>query len=89
MRSIGAGGVTVVSIITLVFAQVGHGRHLEQVGKSTPTVAVPCRAHTPCPVQRTVTNRIVLPERSDGRRGGDDGRTAAVAATTTAAAGAP
>lgn len=63
MGSAAARGVTIVTIVTLIFTPVWkNGRwHLQPVGKQSDTSTVDCQIHAPCPPWKTVVRKVVRP----------------------------
>jgi hypothetical protein len=63
VHSIHTRGVTVVTIITLVFAPVFRGHHWvwHLVGRKVETTQVACKPHDPCPAQKIVVDKVYLP----------------------------
>ena len=63
MGSAAARGVTIVTIVTLIFTPVWkNGRwHLQPVGKQSDTSTVECRTAAPCPPWKTVVRKVVRP----------------------------
>jgi len=61
-RSVGGRGVTVLTIITLVFAPVfgHHGVTEKQVAETVTTVTIPCVFFGPCPATETITRDVYL-----------------------------
>jgi hypothetical protein len=49
--------------MTLIFAPVWKGKHWVDVltGKKTETTVVKCQRDDPCPAQKHITQKIVLP----------------------------
>jgi hypothetical protein len=63
MGSAAARGVTIVTIVTLIFTPVWkNGRwHLQPVGKQSDTSTVECGTHGSCPPWKTVVRKVVRP----------------------------
>jgi hypothetical protein len=63
VHSIHTRGVTVVTIITLVFAPVFRGHHWvwHLVSKKVETTQVACKPSDPCPAHKTVLDKVYLP----------------------------
>ena len=63
MHSAAHRGVTVVTILTLVFTPVWKGHHWvnELTGRSSETHVVQCQPNDPCPAKQKVTVTVVLP----------------------------
>jgi hypothetical protein len=53
---------TVVTLMTMIFTPMLRGNHWVNVltGKSTETTVVQCQPSDPCPMQKHVTQKIVL-----------------------------
>lgn len=63
MRSTGGRGVTVVTLVTLVFAPVfnGHQWYDRLVGKTTTVQTITCAPADPCPPTRHEVQQVTLP----------------------------
>jgi hypothetical protein len=63
LQSAAARGFTVVTIVTLIFTPVWKGHHWVDVltGKTTETTVVKCQPNEPCPAQKHITKKVVLP----------------------------
>ena len=63
MQSAATRGFTVVTIVTLIFTPVWKGKHWVEVltGKKTETTVVKCAPGDPCPAQKHIKQKIVLP----------------------------
>jgi hypothetical protein len=72
-------GLTVVTIVTMIFAPllVDHHWLYNLVSVHTQTTTVPCVAHRPCPAEQTVVNRVRPPlppdPADDGQHESDGG----------------
>jgi hypothetical protein len=65
VHSVHHRGVTVVTIITLIFMPVFRHRHWIEVltGVKTETQIVKCQPNDPCPAEKHIIQKIVLPPR--------------------------
>jgi hypothetical protein len=63
MQSAAARGFTVVTIVTMVFTPLWKGNHWVDhlTGKTTETTVVECQPNEPCPAQKHITKKVVLP----------------------------
>jgi hypothetical protein len=63
MQSAATRGFTVVTLVTLVFTPLWKGNHWGDVltGKRTETTVVTCQPNEPCPAQKHITKKVVLP----------------------------
>jgi hypothetical protein len=63
MQSAATRGFTVVTLMTLVFTPVWKGNHWVDIltGKTTETTVVTCQRNDPCPAQKHITKKVVLP----------------------------
>jgi hypothetical protein len=64
VRSIGGRGVTIVTIITLIFTAFAgrHGTQLKLTGMTVETRVVQCVAGQPCPAFQLVVNTVIQPQ---------------------------
>jgi hypothetical protein len=63
VQSAATRGVTVVTIVTLIFTPVlkGHKWHNVLTGRTEETKIVQCETDKHCPKKETITRKIVLP----------------------------
>jgi hypothetical protein len=63
VHSIHTKGVTVVTIVTLVFAPVFKGNHWvwHLIGKKVETTQVACQPNEPCPAEKTIVDKVYVP----------------------------
>ncbi len=63
MQSAGHRGFTVVTVMTLIFTPMLKGHHWVDVltGKTTERTIVECQPSEPCPAQKHITQKVVLP----------------------------
>jgi hypothetical protein len=56
--------VTVVTVITLIFTPMLKGHHWKNVltGKTTETHTVACQSGHPCPKQKRIVQKVILPK---------------------------
>jgi hypothetical protein len=64
MQSAATRGFTVVTVMTLIFTPVWKGNHWVDVltGKTKETTAVKCQPDEPCPAQKHITKKVVVPQ---------------------------
>jgi colicin import membrane protein len=80
LRSIGVRGVTVLTILTFIFAPLGKGEKTNKiVGKTVQKATIQCVVGTPCPAARTIV-RAKYVRGAKARRGDTTKARAAVAA---------
>jgi hypothetical protein len=75
VHSIHTRGVTVVTIVTLVFAPVFKGHHWvwHLIGRKVETKQVACQPHEPCPAEKTIVDKVYLPAPDGSTPKGDAG----------------
>lgn len=63
MQSAATRGFTVVTLVTLLFTPLWRGHHWVDVltGNTTETTVVKCQPNEPCPAQKHITKKVVLP----------------------------
>jgi hypothetical protein len=63
MQSAATRGFTVVTLVTMVLTPLWKGNHWVDVltGKTTETTVVKCEPNEPCPAQKHITKKVVLP----------------------------
>lgn len=73
MHSIHTKGVTVVTIVTLVFAPVFKGNHWvwHLIGRKVETKQVACQPHEPCPAEKTIVDKVYVPAPDGSTHHGD------------------
>jgi len=63
MQSAATRGFTVVTLVTMVFTPLWKGNRWVDVliGKRTETTVVKCQPNEPCPAQKHITKKVILP----------------------------
>jgi len=63
MQSAATRGFTVVTVATLIFTPLWKGNHWVEIltGKTKETTVVKCEPNDPCPADKHVTKKVVLP----------------------------
>jgi hypothetical protein len=64
VRSTGTRGVTIVTLVVMIFAPIFHnGKQdgVRKVGEFTTSFPVMCARSAPCPAQKTVVEKVTIP----------------------------